>query len=56
MYLYRPYNEHTIHTSRSVIPIPYNLLDPTHTSRLHVLIDQLYVYDKYDVCSFIDLE
>ena len=57
MYLYRHYDKHTIKKSGSVINIPYILLDPTHTSRLHALLDLLYVYiyNKHDICTFMDL-
>jgi len=59
MYLYRHYDTHTLHTSGSVVYIPYILLDPSRTSRLHVLLDPLYVYvyvyNKYDICTFIDI-
>jgi len=56
MYIYRHYNKHTIHTTRSVINTPYILLDPTHTFRLHVLLDPLYVYDQYGICTCIQVK
>jgi len=50
MYIYGPYSKHTVHTTGSVINTPDILRDPTHTFRLHVLLDALYVYDQYGIC------